>query len=285
MKWSTSGGSIELSGTWDAILIEDKVTRDKGFLNVNVSDIQMNISASVFELDGKPQIRIGDCLVKVGRFDVEISENELLWLNPLFKKPFSRSIQQEIFEKVCSTARSILIEEINRYFISNHVQIDENFSADFNLTQNPHFTRNFTEFGLAAQVVHGEHVCHPENNANFTEDYKDYKDYKDYTLQLIGRGVINTLSKVEPFLNGNRIHGNLRNITFASRIDFLNDRHYSDKYLNNSAKIEKIPAQKVIESVLSFGMPIPSYHSVLVPDSSRIQVFDDYLRLDVDFFH
>uniref|UniRef100_A0A1I7UV88 Lipopolysaccharide-assembly, LptC-related n=2 Tax=Caenorhabditis tropicalis TaxID=1561998 RepID=A0A1I7UV88_9PELO len=69
MKWSTSGGSIELSGTWDAM--EDKVIRDKGWSIVNLNGIQMNISASMFEKSGLLQIQIDECIVNIQKMEVE----------------------------------------------------------------------------------------------------------------------------------------------------------------------------------------------------------------------
>ncbi|KAF1763630.1 hypothetical protein GCK72_011897 [Caenorhabditis remanei] len=384
IRWWTSGGAIKLSGKWHAKFTELITIRDKGWLNAYATGIQMNISAAAYQLDGQPQVRIGECTVQIQKLDVEIGGSVISWLVNLFETPFSKLIKKVINEQACTAARGILIDEANRFLHSlpSHVDIGANFYVDYFLTENPHATRDFTEFDLAADIVYGKSVCHPVKVGNWTDasdspgmlttwmsvsipncliesahqnqlvkvliskdisvaepylrtscgflglcigkffkklrtDYPNNhvdlffhtystpyfemseKDgvmlnmslavdlfinpYAKTKENILARLVVDTQSDVEPYLNNTRIHGHLLNSTITARVEFSNIGTVSGAFLRAFSSVLSMTAREAVRSVLGVGIPIPSYDNVTIADSSHIEVFDQYLRANIDF--
>ncbi|CCD73737.2 LBP/BPI/CETP family protein [Caenorhabditis elegans] len=384
INWWTTGGAIKLSGRWHAKFTEVITIRDKGWLNAYATGIQMNISAAAYQLDGQPQVKIGDCTVQIQKLDVEIGGSVLSWLVNLFETPFSKLVKKVINAQACSAAKGILIEEANRFLHSlpSHVDVGANFYVDYFLTQNPHATSEFTEFDLAADIVYGKSLCHPINIGNWTdasstpgmltswisvsipnclihsahqnqlvkllvskdipvvEPYlrtscgflglcigkffkklrNEYPNnhvdlffhtystpyfvmsekegvmlnmslavdlfinpYAKTKQNILARLVVDTFSTVEPFLNHTRIHGRLQNSTITARVDFSNIGDIPKAFLSAFSSILSMTAREAVRSVLGVGIPIPSYDNVTLADSSTIEVFDQFLRANIDF--
>ncbi|EGT47831.1 hypothetical protein CAEBREN_00928 [Caenorhabditis brenneri] len=171
IRWWTWGGEIKLSGKWGAKFTEVITIRDKGWLNAHATGIEVNISASGYQLDGQPQVEIGDCTVLIQNLDVEIGGSVLSWLVNLFETPFSKLVKQVINAQACTAARGILLNEANQFLHSlpNHVNIGANFYVDYFLTGNPHATGDFLELDMAADIVYGKSSCHPTKVGNWTD--------------------------------------------------------------------------------------------------------------------
>ncbi|CAI2348917.1 unnamed protein product [Caenorhabditis sp. 36 PRJEB53466] len=382
--WWTSGGAIKLSGKWHAKFTELITVRDKGWLNAYATGIQMNISASAYQLDGQPQVRIGDCTVDIQKLDVEIGGSVISWLVNLFETPFSKLVKQVINSQACTAARGILLDEANRFLHSlpSHVDIGKNFYVDYFVTKNPHSTSDYSEFDLAADIVYGKSECHPVKAANWTDagsppgmltswlsvsvpncliesahrnqlvqlvvskdipvvepylktscgflglcigkffpklksEYPNaYVDllfhthdtpffvmsersgvllnmslavdlfinpYAKTKKSILARLVVDTSSDVEPFLNHTKIHGRLLNSTINAREEFSNIGNVSETFLKTFSSILSMTARQAVKTVLSVGIPIPSYDNVTLADSSQIEIFDQYLRANIDF--
>uniref|UniRef100_A0A1I7UV86 Cyclin N-terminal domain-containing protein n=1 Tax=Caenorhabditis tropicalis TaxID=1561998 RepID=A0A1I7UV86_9PELO len=89
-----------------------------------------------------------------------------------------------------------------------------------------------------------------------------------------------------PSFEMSQVDGLLLNITFA--FDFFKHPYEETKKVRKFDSLRRTStevAREVIGWILDVGMTIPLYHNVTVADSSYIQVFDDYLRVDVDFIH
>ncbi|PIC40687.1 hypothetical protein B9Z55_008342 [Caenorhabditis nigoni] len=384
IAWCTSGGAIKLTGKWHAKFTELITVRDKGWLNAYATGIQMNISASAYQLDGQPQVRIGECTVTIQKLDVEIGGSVLSWLVNLFETPFSKLVKQVINSQACTAARGILLDEANRFLHSlpSHVDIGANFYVDYFLTESPHATNQYTEFDLAADIVYGKCSCHPVKSGNWTdassspgmvtswisvsipncliesahqnqlvrflvskdiaiaEPYlrtscgflglcigKFFKKlrteypnnhvdmyfhtyntpffvmsekygvmlnmslavdlfinpYAKTKQNILARLVVDTFSDVEPYLNHTKIHGHLLNSTITARVDFSNIGDVSGAFLSAFSSVLSMTARQAVKSVLGVGIPIPSYDNVTLADSSHVEVFDQYLRTNIDF--
>lgn len=386
IRWWTSGGEIKLSGKWGAKFTEVITIRDNGWLNAYATGIEVNISASGYQLDGQPQIKIGDCTVRIQSLDVEIGGSVLSWLVNLFESPFSRLIKQVINAQACTAARGILLNEANQFLHSlpNHVNIGSNFYVDYFLTGNPHTNSDFVELDLAADIVYGRSICHPvkdviwadgglspkmlttwisisipnclvesahqnkiltflvSKNILAAEPYlrtscgflslcigrffkklkSDYPNnhvdlyfhtysapsfamsekngvllnmslavdlfinpYAQTKKNVLARLVIETTSDVMPYLKNNKVHGQLLNSTYTARAEFSKIGNISEAFLNAFSTVFSMTARQAIRTILNVGITIPSYDNVTTTDSSHIEVFDDYLRVNLDFVY
>uniref|UniRef100_A0A1I7UV71 BPI2 domain-containing protein n=1 Tax=Caenorhabditis tropicalis TaxID=1561998 RepID=A0A1I7UV71_9PELO len=90
--------------------------------------------------------------------------------------------------------------------------------------------------------------------------------YEKTKKNILARLVVDTSSDVEPYLNGTRIHGHLRNSTITARVDFSNIGDVPKSFLNAFSTILSMTARQTIRSVLGVGIPIPSYDNVTVAD-------------------
>ncbi|CAI5445554.1 unnamed protein product [Caenorhabditis angaria] len=385
ISWQSKYGAVKLNGLWAAQFTELVTVRDSGWLTAIASDIRMNISASVFELDGQPQIRIGNCSVEIVHLHVEIGGSVLSWLVNLFRSPLSSLLKDVIHSQACAATRGILIDQANQFLhdLPTHIDIGKNFYVDYSLLKNPISTRKYAEFDLSADIIYGEtSKCHAINQKNWTKPAgkntgmvttwvsvsipncliesahnnslvkiiisKDLPIVQSYlqttcgifsicigkffeklrtsypnqyidlffhtystpfftfsklngvmlnmslavdlyinpmqktSKNILARLIVETISDVEPYLEKSRIFGNIRNFTIETREDFSNIGDVSTRFLSTFSSILSMTAKQAVRSILALGIPIPSFDNVTLADTSRIDIFDDFVLLNVD---
>uniref|UniRef100_A0A8R1HPK2 BPI2 domain-containing protein n=2 Tax=Caenorhabditis japonica TaxID=281687 RepID=A0A8R1HPK2_CAEJA len=295
--WWTSGGSIKLSGKWHAKFTELITVRDKGWLNADATDIKMNISASVYQLDGQPQVKIGECRVEIRKLDVETppkptpislpisyagSHPGMLtsWLSVAVPNCLVESAHRNQLVKLLVSKTTVPVAApylktscgflgicIGKFFPKLKSEYPNAYVDLFFHTHDvPLFTMSQTDGVVLNMSLAVDFFINP------------YLKTKEAT-----RIVVDTTSEVEPYLSQSIIHGRLLNSTISAREDFSYIGNVSETFLHTFSSILSMTAREAVKTVLKVGIPIPSYDNVTLADSSQIEIFDQYLRANIDF--
>lgn len=382
LSWKSREGALKISGDWQAeytILIP---LYESGWVKAFVSDIRVSLTAGVYPLDGKPQVKIGDCTADISHLSIEIGGGVLPWLVNLFRSAISEAIRTQIHKQACTSARTILLQEANEFLHSlpSHIPIGADFYVDYSLDEKPTITSEYVEANLSADVVYGNVSCIPKRTGIWTDpgenpgmvtvwlsesipncllssahdgglvqftvtkDIPAIKNYlqtscsfisicigrffsklkKEYPNQFVdlhfhtyqapklileeGDGLVNATfavdlqinpraqhpevlarlvltssSQVVPTIKGNRMVAVLNNTIVNVKEEFSKIGDVSQMFLSAFDKIFTMSVHVIVEAVLNKGVPLPIVDNVTIANSSRIDIFDQYVRLNIDF--
>ncbi|EYC40960.1 hypothetical protein Y032_0588g361 [Ancylostoma ceylanicum] len=143
-----------------------------GWVNVQASDIRLNVSGKVTALNHRPQIHLGDCSAELGTFHIELGGGMVPWLVNFFRGVISRTIKNAIRDKACEISRSVLLAEVNDHILSLplHLPVWENFFIDYAVEKSPEFTSSYVEAEAAAELVYGAQTCPSPKIQEWTEE-------------------------------------------------------------------------------------------------------------------
>lgn len=78
------GGAVKIEGDWKAeytVLVPVSLSEflsnyrlqftESGWIRAFLSDIQVAVVAAVYPLDGRPQVKIGDCKADIAQLEIE----------------------------------------------------------------------------------------------------------------------------------------------------------------------------------------------------------------------
>ncbi|EYC23326.1 hypothetical protein Y032_0015g2592 [Ancylostoma ceylanicum] len=166
-SWTDS--RVKRKAKW--VEMEMKQIWTSGWVNVQTSDIRLNVSGKVVALNHRPQIILADCVAEVGSFYIKIGGGIIPWFANLFRSVISRAVQYAIRSRACEISRSMLLAEINNNLLSLplHLPVWNNFYIDYAVEKNPIFTSSYVEAEAAAQVVYGNQSCYSSEIQKWSE--------------------------------------------------------------------------------------------------------------------
>ncbi|EPB70582.1 hypothetical protein ANCCEY_10337 [Ancylostoma ceylanicum] len=235
-----------------------------GWVNVQASDIRLNVSGKVTALNHRPQIHLGDCSAELGTFHIELGGGMVPWLVNFFRGVISRTIKNAIRDKACEISRSVLLAEVNDHILSLplHLPVWENFFIDYAVEKSPEFTSSYVEAEAAAELVYGAQTCPSPKIQEWT--------------------VVTSTSSLRPEIVKNRLAASVIDTENHFRQDFSDIGIFSNAFLFLFGKMFAMTTSALTRWMVAGGVPIPVFDNVTISGESEIRIFEEYIRLNTD---
>ncbi|PAV82653.1 hypothetical protein WR25_05870 isoform B [Diploscapter pachys] len=174
ISWKSHAGSFDIEGDWEAhyyLTFLPFWQKQHGWVNAIASGIRVNLSATAFVVDHKPQVKIGDCTADVDNLKIRIGGGFLPFIEDLFIPLINSIIKKAIHEQACETAKNVLIIEFNDFLHSlpSRVPIGNDFFILYSFASNPKSTSSYFEGEGIVNVVYGNMTCIPERQKDWND--------------------------------------------------------------------------------------------------------------------
>ncbi|CAJ0941280.1 unnamed protein product, partial [Mesorhabditis belari] len=110
-----------------------------------------------------------------------------------------------------------------------------------------------------------------------------YINPKGIKTKPLARLELITTSSIVPYIEGNRLVGTLNGTTAEAKEIFSTIGDVSSTFLSVFQKLFIVSDEILVNILLKKGVPLPIYDNVTIANSTVLNVFDGFVRVNVDF--
>ncbi|VIO90972.1 Uncharacterized protein BM_BM10880 [Brugia malayi] len=159
--FSTSGGSVAISGSWDAAYRILWTMYISGDLSVKISGIKTLTRVNMLSQKGKLQLHFEECQLKIGNLNLKLYGGIGSWIANYFTSGAENDIKRSIEKDVCKNVRDN-IEHLNKdlWSIKAQTNVVDNVYLSYHLLEDPKITKNFIQFDFSVYATFGRRKCY-----------------------------------------------------------------------------------------------------------------------------
>uniref|UniRef100_A0AAF5PQG1 Lipid-binding serum glycoprotein N-terminal domain-containing protein n=1 Tax=Wuchereria bancrofti TaxID=6293 RepID=A0AAF5PQG1_WUCBA len=159
--FSTSGGSIAISGSWNAAYRILWTMYISGDLSVKISGIKTLTRVNLLSQKGKLQLHFEECRLKIGNLNLKLYGGIGSWIASYFTSGAENDIKRSIEKDICKNVRDN-IEHLNKelWSIEAQTNVINNVYLSYHLLEDPKITENFIQFDFSVYATFGRRKCY-----------------------------------------------------------------------------------------------------------------------------
>ncbi|VDK63018.1 unnamed protein product [Onchocerca ochengi] len=202
IMFSGSGSSISITGSWNVAYRFLWTMHFSGDLSLEISDAKPFMRINLLSKQGKPQIYVEECQMKIGYLNLNLYGGLGAWIVNHFTSGVQDNIKNSLQKEVCKHVQDN-VQTVNKWLWLPHEQIlVDNIYFNQHLLDNPKVTENFLQLDFHAYLSFGKSKCNLQS-----KKINDRKTGSNHMLTTwLGEPVINCYLKTRYEKNNSHVY-------------------------------------------------------------------------------